>query len=442
MYKKRIFFGARIVLVFLFIMGLILIAIYPFQNRNLKIEFNTNDGRYTVWKDREEIKNSEMFEFTFSDCNEIEIQNIKIYSNFTQLATIQMGELFGYIESADLGDVQWTENNTISITGIDSIHIIMNDSFCELLRKQSASFLQERIMLIEIWGAFIIILMMICRAIQEKIDDTSNSNHGPIYETKRFFRDIKKYSYYIIYAAKTDLKAEVANSYLNRLWWILEPFFNMLVYVIVFGQIMGNSIQNYATFIFSALLMWNYFSRVISYSVKLVRSNKDIITKVYIPKFILLLTNIVFNLFKLLFSFMVLVVMMIVFKIPINFTVLWVVPAYVVVTLLAFGIGMILLHYGVFIDDFSYAVGIILSMLMFLSGTFYDVLTTLPEPLNMIMICCNPVAMLIDVMRNALLYRTASNLMLLGIWFLISLITCCIGVHIVYKNENGYVKVV
>ena len=40
----------------------------------------------------------------------------------------------------------------------------------------------------------------------------------------RFIKDTKKYWKYTIYAAKSQLKTEVANSYLNWIWWILEPF--------------------------------------------------------------------------------------------------------------------------------------------------------------------------------------------------------------------------
>ena len=49
----------------------------------------------------------------------------------------------------------------------------------------------------------------------------------------RFFRELKKYWGFAIYAAKSDLRAEVANSYLNWLWWILEPTSSMLIYTIV-----------------------------------------------------------------------------------------------------------------------------------------------------------------------------------------------------------------
>lgn len=246
----------------------------------------------------------------------------------------------------------------------------------------------------------------------------------------------------MVYAARTDLKAEVADSYLNRLWWLLEPFFNMIVYVVVFGNVMGNSVKNYATFVYSALLMWNFFSKTVNYSVKLVRNNKDIITKVYIPKFILLLSNMILNMFKLLFSFIVLVAMMTVFRVQIGANLLWVIPAYVVMMLLAFGIGMIFLHFGVYVDDLSYATGILLNMLMFLSGIFYEPMSTLPEPLNAVLMCLNPVAVTISTMRNALLNNMAANIPVLGVWLAVALLLCFIGIHIVYKNENSYVKIV
>lgn len=133
---------------------------------------------------------------------------------------------------------------------------------------------------------------------------------------------------------------------------------------------------------------------------------------------------------------------MVFFKISIGFNILWVVPAYVIMIILSFGVGMIFLHYGVYIDDLSYAVGILLQMMMFLSGVFYDTMSTLVFPLNTIMISMNPMATLIDTMRNGLLYNTATNLPLLAIWFVISLILSYVGIHIVYKNENAYVKVV
>ena len=39
----------------------------------------------------------------------------------------------------------------------------------------------------------------------------------------QFFEDMKKYKSYMVYATKSELKSEVADSYLNWVWWILEP---------------------------------------------------------------------------------------------------------------------------------------------------------------------------------------------------------------------------
>ena len=105
---------------------------------------------------------------------------------------------------------------------------------------------------------------------------------------KRFFDNMKKYWKYSIYAAKAELKAEVANSYLNWLWWILDPISFMIIYTFMVELVFNASEQYFQVFVFVGLTCWNYFNTTISNSVKLVSNNKAIVTKVYVPKYILL----------------------------------------------------------------------------------------------------------------------------------------------------------
>lgn len=424
---------------------IIIIAIFPFDNRNLRLQFIAEEGKYEIIKYNYEIANSRLQTITFDETDEIKINSIRIYGNIktVYLEKIRYNQFVDYIATIEKGEMQQEDDGLrLTSNGSEEIEIVMNENFGEILKRHSSSILLERIILAELLGMVIAWIWIVLKALEEKSIIDNRDNHSTIFEAKKFFDDVREYWQYTVYAAKTDLKAEVADSYLNRLWWLLEPFFNMIVYVIVFGKVMGNSIQNYSTFVFSALLMWNFFNKTINYSVKLVRNNKDIVTKVYIPKFIILISDMILNMFKLFFSLLVLVVMLMVFKVHIGINVLWVLPAYGVMILCAFGAGMIFLHFGVYVDDLSYAVGILLNMLMFLSGIFYEVKTTLPYPLNMIMMCLNPVAIFVDTMRNALLYNEASNLPLIGIWLLFSTLLCCVGVHTIYKNENSYVKVV
>lgn len=440
--KKSMFIILKFLILILFIVFLADIALYPFPNRDLELRVDTDMGERIFHFDDESINNVSEIYMEFPEITEIAIKRIRIYGSVksTCLKTMEYGEIASSVDCVVDGEMIWQEGS-ILFRGSKEVKILFNESGVNKFQKLSKSYLMERICFMEVVLVIFLLLIVFITILQEKYDD-QNNNHGPIKEVRRFCRDSIKYRNYMIYAARTDLKAEVANSYLNRLWWLLEPFFSMLVYVIVFGGIMGSSIRNYSTYVFSALLMWNFFSKTVNYSVKLVRNNKDIVTKVYVPKFVLLISNMILNLFKLCFSLVVLVVMFFVFKIQVELEILMIIPAYIVLILFSFGLGMIFLHYGVYVDDLSYAVGILLSMLMFLSGVFYDVMSTLPEPLNTMVLCTNPIALTVDTMRNALLYGEITNILLIVIWFLISFILCCIGVHIVYKNENAYVKVV
>lgn len=431
-------------LIFLiFVFGTVAIAAYPFHRQKLTVDIVTSEGNIPVILTSSQINESDSIFLDFPETQFMQIKEMRIYRLFKSicLQKIHYGELIAYLEPEESSAFEWTPDRVV-FRDEDRIHIALNEEGKNVFKELSSSLLLERIIMAELWMVVCAIALLANSVYREKYTNIKYNNHGSIYEAKRFLSDIKKYWTYMIYSAQADLRAEVANSYLNRFWWLLEPFFNMLVYVIVFGRMMGNSIENYATFTFSALLMWNFFSKTLNYSVKLIRNNREIVTKVYVPKFVLLVSNMILNFYKLLFSMIVLIPMLLIFRVHIGINILWALPAYVMMILLSFGIGMICLHFGVYVDDLSYAVGILLQMLMFLSGVFYEVMDSLEAPLNMLMMCLNPVAVFIDTMRNALLYNRAANLPILGVWGLIAVILCCIGVHIVYKNENGYVKVV
>ena len=103
---------------------------------------------------------------------------------------------------------------------------------------------------------------------------------------------MKKYEKYTIYAAKSELKSEVANSHLSWLWWILDPLLFMIVYSFVAVIVFQKSEPYLPVFIFIGYNSWNFFSACLRQSVKLVAANKPIVSKVYIPKFIIIFIKI------------------------------------------------------------------------------------------------------------------------------------------------------
>lgn len=261
---------------------------------------------------------------------------------------------------------------------------------------------------------------------------------------RRFFRDVKRFNKYALYSAKANLKTEVANSYLNWLWWILDPLCFMLIYTFVFGVVFNSKEDFFTVFIFIGLTLWNFFSKTVNQSVRLVKMNKSIVSKVYIPKFMLVLVRMYVNGFKMLISLVIIVIMILAYRVPITWNVLYIIPVLLTLFVLTFGISTILLHFGVFVEDLSNVTNLVLRLLFYLTGIFYDVQKKLKRmaPLDVIAVRVNPMAFLLASARGALLYGQTPHRKILLLWFVISVLISALGVRLIYKNENSYVKVI
>ena len=263
---------------------------------------------------------------------------------------------------------------------------------------------------------------------------------------RKFFADIKKYYKYVIYAGQTDLKAEVANSYLNWLWWIIEPLCFMFIYSLVFGIFFGSKEPHFNVFVYIGITMWDFFSHTLQASVKIIRTNKAIVSKVYLPKYMFILQKMYVNGFKLMIAFILLFIMMIVTGVTLTWNILWMFPILISMFLFTFAICTFLLHFGVYVDDLGNVVRIFLRMMFYLTGVFYSLQTraaaAFGDRIAALIGHINPMASTITAMRDALLYGTMPDVKYLGLWSLAGLVVSIIGIKLIYDNENTYVKVI
>lgn len=259
---------------------------------------------------------------------------------------------------------------------------------------------------------------------------------------KRFIKDFKKYWAYTKYSAKSGLKSEVASSRLSWLWWILDPLMFMMVYVFIAMVIGSSKIHYFEVFVFIGLSMWNFFNKTITDSVKIVSSNSSIVSKVYIPKYMLIISTLMQYAFKMLISFSLVVVMMIVRRVPVTINYLYFIPIMITLFLVTFGISTIVAHFGVFIEDLKNVIQIVLRLAFYLSGIFYMIEDKLDPPISTLLLKFNPSACLIQECRNVLLYDKGMRIELVLAWFVMGVILSVIGINTIYKYENSYVKVI
>jgi len=258
----------------------------------------------------------------------------------------------------------------------------------------------------------------------------------------RFIRDVKQYSKYTQHSAKAILKSEVANSYLNWLWWILDPICFMIIYYFIFGIVFGAKEKYFLAFIFIGLTIWDFFNKTVMQSVKIVKNNKSIVSKVYLPKYILIFVKMLVNGFKMAISFAIIIILMIIYRVPLTVNILYVVPLMLVLFVLTFGISTFLLHFGVYVEDLSNVVTIVLRLMFYITGIFYNIMTKLEAPYNLVIARGNPMAFLLTSLRQAMLYGEAPDMIILLLWLAFGLLLSVFGVRLIYKNENSYVKVI
>lgn len=258
---------------------------------------------------------------------------------------------------------------------------------------------------------------------------------------KRFITDIKKYFRYSVVAAKAQLKSEVANSYLNWIWWVLNPLCFMLIYSFIFGYVFGAKEQYFPIFIFIGLSMWEFFNHVLKSSIKIVKKNKPVVSRVYFPKYILILSQMISDGFKMLISFGVVVLMMVLFRVPLSWHILFFLPAILILVLFTFGCSCFVLHFGVYVEDLGNVINIVLRFCFYLTGIFYNLEKKIPK-FGVYLNRYNPVAFLISSMRQGLLYAEVPDLRFFALWFGVSLLLVVGGVALIYKEENSYLKAV
>ena len=129
-------------------------------------------------------------------------------------------------------------------------------------------------------------------------------------------------------------------------------------------------------------------------SVKVIKANKPIVSKVYIPKFILLFVKMGVNGFKMCISLLIILAMMLVFRVPVTWNVLYFIPILMTLIVIVFGFSCFLLHYGVFVEDLSNVLNIVLRFLFYLTGVFWNIMDRLPAPYNDYIGKGNPIAFL------------------------------------------------
>lgn len=151
---------------------------------------------------------------------------------------------------------------------------------------------------------------------------------------------------------RTQLKVKYKNSLLGFLWSMLNPALYLAVFYVVFQLILKNNIDRFAIFLLSGLLVWNLFSVGLSGAVASVTGQAGLVKKVAFPRALLPLAAVGTAVFHFFLQSLVLVAALVVFRQPIGWEYLWIVPiALLALVVLTSALGVLLAAFNVAMRD-------------------------------------------------------------------------------------------
>ncbi len=233
-----------------------------------------------------------------------------------------------------------------------------------------------------------------------------------------------------------DLKVRYRNSVLGVLWSLLNPLLMTLVFTVVFTLMIPSNIPNYPVFFICGFLPWTFLSSSLNGATGSIINNSNLIKKVYFPREILPLADVLANLVHFLVALLVLFAMVYAFKMKLTVAVLML--PLIILTQLMFvtGLALLLSTANVFYRDTQHILSVVIQAWFFLTPIFYPI-TVLPESAEILGFTLNvqlwvrrlnPMASLIASYRDVVYRGDFTGLD----FFLRTFVTCLIAMLIGY----------
>jgi len=118
-------------------------------------------------------------------------------------------------------------------------------------------------------------------------------------------KELWRYRDLLMMFVKKDIITVYKQTILGPIWFLIQPIFTSLIYVIVFSRFANISTDAVPPILFylGSNTLWNYFSDTLNITSKTFTENATVFGKVYFPRLILPLSKVVSGLIKLLIQF-------------------------------------------------------------------------------------------------------------------------------------------
>jgi ABC-type polysaccharide/polyol phosphate export permease len=208
--------------------------------------------------------------------------------------------------------------------------------------------------------------------------------------------------------AKIDFLKRYYGSSLGLVWALINPLFRLLVYYFVFTVFFGNTIENFALYLFSGLLTWMFFSEGTGNGIYILRSKRFLLENVKINKITIFISSVLSVLMGFVFNFGVYFIISLFFNVEYSWNILFFPLLIIELIFLVLSIKMLLAVINIYLKDINHLWDMATLLIFWANPIFYskDILLEKAPFLPII----NPLAGIMINTRSVILYNELPNM--------------------------------
>ena len=252
----------------------------------------------------------------------------------------------------------------------------------------------------------------------------------------------------IVQMTKREVLGRYKGSVMGLLWSFLNPVFMLVIYTFVFSVVFkarwGVSEEEtkaqFAIILFVGLIMHGLLAEVLNRAPSLILSNVNYVKKVVFPLEILPVVAMGSALFHTVASLIVLFMAMLVLHSGIPWTAVFLPLILVPLILIVLGLAWFLASLGVFLRDVGQTIGLLTTVLMFVSPIFFPI-TAIPEPFRPFMMA-NPLTFIVEQARAVLIWGNTPDWGGLVVYSTAALGAAWLGYVWFQRTRKGFADVI
>ena len=222
------------------------------------------------------------------------------------------------------------------------------------------------------------------------------------------YKELARYRDLLVSLVRKEYLSSYQQTLLGPAWVLLQPVLTVLIYVLVFKEVMGFSTEGKPAIIYYmvGITLWNYFSELFTNVSYTFIYNTAIYEKVYFPRLISPISMVLLNLIRMGIQLVLLMIVVLYFyaneKIDIDpMRLLLAFPVIAIITGIAMGSGLLFSLISVKYKDLLGLLQLLLRLMMFVCPIFFST-AMVPKKISWL-VEMNPLSPLFELFRYAFL---------------------------------------